>query len=74
MNNLEEFHSLGLPVVIGTSRKSFLGHYLDRTVENRLFGTAATVAVSVLRGAQIVRVHDVAEMRDVAFMSNLLRS
>jgi dihydropteroate synthase len=74
LTRLEEFHSLGLPVVIGTSRKSFLGHYLDRTVEKRLFGTAATVAVAVLRGAQIVRVHDVAEMRDVAFMSNLLRS
>jgi len=74
LTRLEEFHSLELPVVIGTSRKSFLGHYLDRTVEKRLFGTAATVAVSVLRGAQIVRVHDVAEMRDVAFMSDLLRS
>lgn len=74
LTRLEEFHSLGLPLVIGTSRKSFLGHYLDRTVDKRLFGTAATVSVSVLRGAQIMRVHDVAEMRDVALMTDLLRS
>ncbi len=70
---LEEFHSMGFPVVVGTSRKSFLGHYLDRAVDERLFGTAATVTASVLRGARIVRVHDVAEMCDVARMSDLLR-
>lgn len=74
LTRLEEFHAMGLPVVIGTSRKSFLGHYLDRAVDQRRFGTAATVAASVLRGARIVRVHDVAEMRDVARMSDLLRS
>jgi dihydropteroate synthase len=65
---LPEFARLGCPVVIGTSRKAFLGKAMARPggpdvpPEKRLLGTAATVAASILGGAHIVRVHDVAEM------------
>lgn len=57
--------AIGVPVMIGVSRKSFLGQVTGRPVEARLFGTAAAVAAAVLAGARAVRVHDVAEMRDV---------
>jgi dihydropteroate synthase len=73
LRRLDEFCTLGRPIVIGTSRKSFIGYYLDRAVDQRLFGTAATVALSILRGAQIVRVHDVAQIADVAKISGMLR-
>jgi dihydropteroate synthase len=69
---LPEFARLGCPIVIGTSRKSFLGKALagpagpDVPPEERLLGTAATVTASILGGAHIVRVHDVAEMARVA--------
>ena len=64
---LGELRDLGLPILIGTSRKSTIGAVLDGApVERRLAGTAATVAIAVANGADIVRVHDVAEMRDVA--------
>jgi dihydropteroate synthase len=65
---LPEFARLGCPIVIGTSRKAFLGKALAKAVEppapaaERLLGTAATVTASILGGAHIVRVHDVAEM------------
>jgi dihydropteroate synthase len=58
--------SLDRPVLVGPSRKSFIGRVLDRPVEQRLMGTAAAVAAAVLLGAHVVRVHDVAEMVDVA--------
>ncbi len=73
LRRLEELRSLGCAVVVGPSRKSFIGHYLGREVGARLFGTAAAVAAAVLRGADIVRVHDVREMADVARMSGVLR-
>ena len=66
---LAEFRSLGCPVAVGTSRKSTLGKVLDRPVEGRLYGTAATAALAVASGAAIVRVHDVAAIRDVARMT-----
>ena len=68
---LPEFARLGCPIVIGTSRKAFLGKALAKfgdpaaPTEDRLLGTAATVTVSILGGAHIVRVHDVAEMARV---------
>jgi dihydropteroate synthase len=68
---LPEFARLGCPIVIGTSRKAFLGKALAKfgdpaaPTEDRLLGTAATVTVSILGGAHIVRVHDVAEMGGV---------
>jgi dihydropteroate synthase len=62
MRRLTELRELGHPVLIGTSRKSFIGKLLDLPVTDRLEGTAATVVASVLRGADIVRVHDVLQM------------
>jgi dihydropteroate synthase len=73
LRRLADFRRLGFPVAVGTSRKAFIGHFLGRPVEERLAGTAATVAVSVLRGAALVRVHDVREMRDVVRMVERLR-
>src|SRR5690348_6051786 len=59
MRRLEELRELGHPILIGTSRKSFIGKLLDLPVTERLEGTEATVVAAVLRGADIVRVHDV---------------
>ncbi|MBL8150562.1 MAG: dihydropteroate synthase [Blastocatellia bacterium] len=60
---LKRFNSFNLPILIGTSRKSFIGKIVES--DNRLMGTAATVAVAAIFGAHIVRVHDVAEMVEV---------
>jgi dihydropteroate synthase len=73
LRRLEEFRSLGRPLVVGTSRKSFIGHVLGRTVEARRDGTSATVAAAVLRGADMVRVHDVREMADAAKMADRMK-
>lgn len=72
LRRLREFTSLGLPVLTGTSRKSFIGTALNRDAGERVYGTAATVAVSVANGASILRVHDVREMRDVADMTHAI--
>lgn len=68
LKRLREFRCLGYPVVVGTSRKSFIGLTLDLPPEERLEGTAATVALAVAAGAAVVRVHDVREMARVASM------
>jgi dihydropteroate synthase len=73
LRRLDELRSLGRPLAIGTSRKSFIGRALGRQVHDRLSGTGATVAAAILRGADLVRVHDVREMCDVARMTDLLR-
>ena len=70
---------LGFPILVGTSRKGFLGARLARNgkpvpSDQRLWGTAATVAASILNGAHIVRVHDVAEMAQVAHVTDSLVS
>lgn len=65
LNRLEELIALGYPVLVGPSRKSFIGRILNQPPEERLFGTAAAVAVAVYKGARIIRVHDVPEMRQV---------
>jgi len=71
--HLEEFRLLGQPLLVGTSRKSMVGWVLDnRPVGGRLLGTAATVAWAVARGADVVRVHDVAAMRDVVRVTDKL--
>ena len=64
---------LGRPMLSGPSRKSFIGAVLDLPVEERLEGTAAAVALSIMRGASIVRVHDVREMARVAKMTDAIR-
>lgn len=66
IRRLDEFSRLGYPVLVGPSRKSFIGKILDLPVEQRLEGTAAAVAASIVRGANIIRVHDVKEMKRVA--------
>lgn len=66
LNRLAAFKRIGFPLVIGPSRKSFIGHVLGVPVEERLFGTAAAVALAVARGADVIRVHDVAAMRQAA--------
>ncbi len=73
IGRLAEFRKIGVPVLIGVSRKSFIGKILDTPVESRLEGTAAAVAASILNGADIVRVHDVREMRRVALVADAVR-
>lgn len=63
---------LALPILVGSSRKSFIGAVTGEAVENRRFGTAATVALAVQGGADIVRVHDVKEMASVTRMSDAI--
>jgi len=71
LRRLAEFSGFGLPVLTGPSRKSFIGTVLGREhTDDRLFGTAAVVALSVSHGASILRVHDVRAMRDVADMAH----
>ena len=62
MRRFSELKALGHPVLVGTSRKSFIGKLLDLPVTDRLEGTTATVVGAVLRGADIVRVHDVKQI------------
>lgn len=71
---LDEFRELGLPLLVGVSRKSFIGKVLRKETDERIWGTAAAVAWSVAQGANIVRVHDVAEMRQVAQMIDAIKS
>ena len=73
LQRLFALKALGLPLLVGTSRKSTIGTVLgDAPVEDRLFGTAATVALSIANGADIVRVHDVREIKQVAVMSDAI--
>jgi dihydropteroate synthase len=73
LRRLCELKTLGCPILVGTSRKSLIGWLLDeRPVEGRLLGTAATIAWSITAGADIVRVHDVAEIRDVTRVMDAL--
>jgi dihydropteroate synthase len=73
LRRLAELGSLERPLLVGTSRKSFIGRILDLPVDDRLEGTAASVAVAILRGADIVRVHDVRAMARVARVAEALR-
>ncbi len=73
MRRLRELKELGFPILIGTSRKSFIGKLLDLPVTQRAEGTAATVTASVLRGADVVRVHDVEAMTRVVRVADHMR-
>ncbi|HEX2994644.1 MAG TPA: dihydropteroate synthase [Anaerolineales bacterium] len=72
IDQLGEIRSLGYPVLLGPSRKSFIGFTLDLPPDQRVEGTAAAVAVGIVRGADIIRVHDVREMRRVAKMTDAI--
>lgn len=68
LKNLRKFCILGRPILIGTSNKSFIGKTLDAEIDARVEGTAATVAVGILNGASIIRVHDIGYMKKVSTM------
>jgi dihydropteroate synthase len=72
LRRLRELRSLGCGVLIGTSRKSTIGTVLDAPVEGRLMGTAATCAVAIAHGADVIRAHDVAEMAPLARMTDAI--
>jgi dihydropteroate synthase len=77
LGKLSEVARLGFPLLVGTSRKGFIGKALEvdgklATAEAKLWGTAATVAASILNGAHVVRVHDVAEMVSVARVADCI--
>ena len=73
LRRLGELRDLGQPILLGPSRKSYLGKVFGLALEERLLGTAASVAAAVLRGVDIVRVHDVKEMVQVVRVSEGLR-
>ncbi|HSD66086.1 MAG TPA: dihydropteroate synthase [Vicinamibacteria bacterium] len=73
LRRLGEMEALDRPILVGPSRKSFIGKVLDLPVDRRLMGTAAAVAACVLRGAHVVRVHDVREMVEVVRVADAIR-
>jgi dihydropteroate synthase len=70
IHRLDELKELGYPILVGPSRKSFVGYTLDLPPEERLEGTAAAVALCIEKGADIVRVHDVGAMKRVAALAD----
>lgn len=72
MRNLEQLHVLGYPVLLATSRKSFIGHVLDLPVEERLEGTGASICLGIEKGCEMIRVHDVKEMARMAKMMDAM--
>ena len=74
LSKLNKFNKLELPLLIGPSRKSFIGLTLNLSPEDRVDGTAATVAIGVNNGARIVRVHDVEKMKRVVIITDKIRN
>lgn len=72
MHHLKEIRSLGFPLLLGTSRKSIVGKTLNLPADERIEGTAATVSCGIIAGADIVRVHDVKQMKRVAVMTDAI--
>ena len=72
VNSLQSIRGLGYPILYGPSRKSFIGYTLEKPPDQRLAGTAAAVAVGIVRGADIIRVHDVNFMQQVAEMTDAI--
>ncbi|MEM7463460.1 MAG: dihydropteroate synthase [Pseudomonadota bacterium] len=70
----EELHALGFPLLAGTSRKRFIGHYTGKDADNRDIGTAATAVVARMKGAALFRVHDVASNRDALAIADAVIS
>ena len=73
LRELKKIVDMGFPVLIGPSKKSFIGLTLNLPVDQRLEGTAAAVTTGILKGARIVRVHDVKEMKRVALITDAIR-
>ena len=72
LNHLERFDSFNLPLMIGTSRKSFIGRITGHPEDGRAFGSAASIAIAILRGAHLVRVHDVKQMVEAARIADAI--
>ena len=72
IGRLEELRELGRPILVGLSRKSFLGRVLDLPVNERVEGTAAAVAIAIAHGADMVRVHDVRQMARICRLSDAI--
>ena len=72
IGNLAELKTLGMPILIGTSRKSFIGQITGDAPSERMEGTAASVAAAILKGCHIIRVHDVAEMKKVVAVTDAI--
>lgn len=70
LKNLWRFKEIGRPILIGTSNKSFIGSAIDADSEERSEGTAATIAIGIMNGASVVRVHDVGRMKKVCLMTD----
>ncbi len=73
IKHLGQLKALDMPILLGSSRKSFIGKVLDLPVRQREEGTAATLTYGILQGAQIVRVHEVAAMGRVVRMTDAIR-
>lgn len=74
IKGLNRFSSLGQPILVGTSNKSFIGHILDLPVESRETGTMATIAAAVMNGANIVRVHNVKAAKETVTIIDAIKS
>ena len=73
INQLDSFLDFDVPILLGTSRKSFIGKTLGHSdPADRIWGTAASIAVGIAKGATVVRVHDIAEMADVARLTDAI--
>jgi len=72
LKNLDRLAAAGFPALVGTSRKSFIGSILKKPADELIFGTGVTVAASIIYGAHIVRVHDVAAIREVADVTDVI--
>ena len=72
MQGMEQLTSLGYPILLGTSRKRFIGEVLNAEIDDRVEGTGATVSIGIAKGANIVRVHDVKAMARVAKMTDAM--
>ncbi len=73
LKHLSEFRILGKPILLGTSRKNFIGKILNTGVEDRFEGTLATVAIGILNGAHIIRCHDVVQTKKVVAIADAVR-
>ncbi len=73
LQRLTEFHHLNVPILVGTSRKSFIGHILQKTdPQARIWGTAATCCSAIAYGADILRIHDIEQMHDVSLVADAI--
>jgi dihydropteroate synthase len=72
LKNLDRLAAVGFPILVGTSRKSFIGSILKKPARELILGTGVTVAASIIYGAHIVRVHDVAAIREVADITDVI--